>query len=116
MNSVLNSYFFLVFHSRSEPSSQSNHHGQQQSSFNGKVHNNKRFAFGVLDNEGETGRDKGLGRQDNGGELDDDRQALLPKNKTSDNNDGRRLSRDELNEVSIQYSQRGQRRVGSKLS
>lgn len=89
---------------------------QQQSSFNGKVHNNKRFAFGVLDNEGETGRDKGLGRQDNGGELDDDRQALLPRNKTSDNNDGRRLSRDELNEVSIQYSQRGQRRVGSKLS
>lgn len=75
---------------------------QQQSSFNGKVHNNKRFAFGVLDNEGETGREKGLGRQDNGCEMDDDRQALLPKNKATDNDrDGRRLSRDELNEVSI---------------
>lgn len=71
----------------------------------------KRFAFGVLDNE-DSSRDVITNktgfisrREDNEVELDDDRQALIPRRGDSrstddDNQAGRRLSRDELNEVS----------------
>lgn len=79
------------------------------------MHSNKRFAFGVLDNE-DSSRDaitnkasstafisRRLG-EDNGPEVDDDddRQALIPRKGDGrlTGNDARRLSRDELNEVS----------------
>lgn len=106
---ITDSLFFLP--SRSETTS------SQQHSFNGKVHNNKRFAFGVLDNE-DSSRDvipskagfisrRGVGGvDDNGDEVDDDRQALIPLSNgelRSADNDGRRLSRDDdLNEVSTE--------------
>lgn len=86
------------------------------------MHNNKRFAFGVLDNEVDVGESlksngRGISRResaavDNGNveveDDDDDRLALIPRNKAgggggghvTDNDAGRRLSRDELNEVS----------------
>lgn len=56
---------------------------------------NKRFAFGLLDNEVDV-RDALINRSnqhDNGDDCDDDLQALIPSQD-------RRLSRDELSQVS----------------
>lgn len=86
------------------------------------MHNNKRFAFGVLDNE-DSSRDvipskagfiSRRGVDNNGDEVDDDRQALIPRTNgelRSADNEGRRLSRDDdLNEVSTEGGVNGMNR------